>query len=1050
MPVSRSIARNGMAELYNPSFPQLGAECKSPVKYKDPGYPTISVSIGGTCVEKALLDLGASVNLLPYSVYKQLGLGELKPTSITLSLTDRSVKIPRGIIEHVLVQVDKFYYPVDFVVLDTDPIFKGTNYVPIILGRPFLATSNAIINCRNGVMQFTFGNMTLELNIFHLHKKHIHPEEEEGPEEVCMIDTLMEEHCDKRMQEHLIESFGDLDEGLPEPSYLLATLPPWKRREEILPLFNEEETQRVAKEEPPKLILKPLPIELKYAYLEEDKKDQPCTHHIYMEDEAKPVRQPQRRLNPHMQEVVRAEVLKLLQVDIIYPISDSPWEVKNPMLQTVHDSELKRRSYSHCKQITPKCCEISLLLREFRSLFVQCYGIPPEATRYMPQAGTLRTSSQPNSKDFSTEDERLSFLSLGVRKAGRHPLVISCELEKGSPRLKISLNGAPTGHKSVETPIGHESNGAVAGDRTSNQMVPLPLPLLGMNQMAPLPGMVPLYKEAMNFMSYVAEVSRGWDEPNARDMERMTSQPKAKGEMYILNDGMDMKAEIAAMERRLEELEMNQMQEVQAISQTPLQAMPCAICLSYEHLVVGDFIEKQEAINAQINQRIDSMESTLNKRMDEMQNDMAQKLDILQESISRLANLNTMQEKENSPSQPYQNSMSIHEMEAQEGESSMVKEIEEVITPRSGKEVDLPTCKLEHKVESETEKENREEIKGKKKGKSIEEDDYDFDIDEEPQRIVIKEELKKKHMPPPFLQALYGKIIQIKGIAKKLKKKNRSKIGVKRSENRGEIGEKTGVCEISQPLRNRNFAAKPIRNPIALSAKIFAATKIFAAAKPILAHECHFAAQKPPFRSCESGCEPPKHEILHFAGKAPFGRVFGSCEADFGTRVPFHSTLRNGCEVPKLKNPNFTAAPPFRQLLDTSRSLPEVQIMHAISHLKAWEVTSPQLQTVLDLDLKRKSYGRLKMTVQTMSGNKLWPFKDKSAKLNGNFAAETPFGRVFRSCETTFGTRVPFCSTVPLILKLRYTCEITFELRNELRNQFWAAKSLLSFEMDAK
>ena len=67
-------------------------------------------------------------------------------------------------------------------------------------------------------------------------------------------------------------------------------------------------------------------------------------------------------------------------------------EVKNPMLQTVHDSEFKQRSYSHCKQITPKCCEISLLLREFRSLFVQCYGIPPEATRYMPQAGTLRTS----------------------------------------------------------------------------------------------------------------------------------------------------------------------------------------------------------------------------------------------------------------------------------------------------------------------------------------------------------------------------------------------------------------------------------------------------------------------------------------------------------------------------------------------------------------------------------------------------------------------------------------------------------------------------------
>ena len=76
------------------------------------------------------------------------------------------MKIPKGIVEDVLVKVDKFYYPVDFVVLDTEPIASGPNHVPIILGRPFLATANAIINCRNGVMQLTFGNMTLELNIF--------------------------------------------------------------------------------------------------------------------------------------------------------------------------------------------------------------------------------------------------------------------------------------------------------------------------------------------------------------------------------------------------------------------------------------------------------------------------------------------------------------------------------------------------------------------------------------------------------------------------------------------------------------------------------------------------------------------------------------------------------------------------------------------------------------------------------------------------------------------------------------------------------------------
>ena len=78
-------------------------QCKTPEKYKDPGCPTISVNIGETCVEKALLDLEASVNLLTYSVYKQLGLGELNPTTITLSLAYRSVKIPKGTVEDVLV-----------------------------------------------------------------------------------------------------------------------------------------------------------------------------------------------------------------------------------------------------------------------------------------------------------------------------------------------------------------------------------------------------------------------------------------------------------------------------------------------------------------------------------------------------------------------------------------------------------------------------------------------------------------------------------------------------------------------------------------------------------------------------------------------------------------------------------------------------------------------------------------------------------------------------------------------------------------------------------
>ena len=182
-------------------------QSKTLVKYKDLGSPTISVNIGGTCIDKALLDLGASVNLLPYSVYKQLGLGELKPTNITLSLADRSVKIPKGVVEDVLVKVDKFYYLVDFVVLDTEPIASGPNHVPIILGRPFLATANAIINCRNGVIQPTFGNMTLELNIFHLSNKHkLVEDDKQGTYEVCSIDPNAERPNVHKLQELVKEN----------------------------------------------------------------------------------------------------------------------------------------------------------------------------------------------------------------------------------------------------------------------------------------------------------------------------------------------------------------------------------------------------------------------------------------------------------------------------------------------------------------------------------------------------------------------------------------------------------------------------------------------------------------------------------------------------------------------------------------------------------------------------------------------------------------------------------------------------------------------------
>ncbi|XP_024025847.1 uncharacterized protein LOC112092877 [Morus notabilis] len=146
--------------------------------------------IGTHEFNQALLDLGASVNLMPYSAYSQLGLGEIKPISVVLQLADRSIKKPWGIVEDVLVQVDKFYYPIDFLVLDTQSVVSIESKIPIILGRPFLATTNALINCRNGLMKISFGNMTLEVNFFHIAKQ---PCDDDEYHQTFLINTLISE-----------------------------------------------------------------------------------------------------------------------------------------------------------------------------------------------------------------------------------------------------------------------------------------------------------------------------------------------------------------------------------------------------------------------------------------------------------------------------------------------------------------------------------------------------------------------------------------------------------------------------------------------------------------------------------------------------------------------------------------------------------------------------------------------------------------------------------------------------------------------------------------
>ncbi|KAL5779501.1 hypothetical protein ACOSQ2_010238 [Xanthoceras sorbifolium] len=123
---------------------------KLPPKLKDPGSFNIDITVGNVKNERAILDLGASINLMPYSIYMQLGLHDLKPTSMSLLLADRSTRHPKGIVEDILIQVDKLIIPGDFVVLDMDDGRVTENDLPILLGRPFMVKAQTIIDVQNG------------------------------------------------------------------------------------------------------------------------------------------------------------------------------------------------------------------------------------------------------------------------------------------------------------------------------------------------------------------------------------------------------------------------------------------------------------------------------------------------------------------------------------------------------------------------------------------------------------------------------------------------------------------------------------------------------------------------------------------------------------------------------------------------------------------------------------------------------------------------------------------------------------------------------------
>ncbi|XP_050875943.1 uncharacterized protein LOC127079607 [Lathyrus oleraceus] len=134
---------------------------KIPIKKEDRGAVTIPCTIGDRSFNKALIDLGASVSLMPLSIYKKLGIGTVHDTRMTLKFADHPVKKPYGIVKDVLVKIDKFVFLVDFVILG----MPEDEEIPLILGRPFLDTGRCVINIEEGTMTLKVYDEKVKINV---------------------------------------------------------------------------------------------------------------------------------------------------------------------------------------------------------------------------------------------------------------------------------------------------------------------------------------------------------------------------------------------------------------------------------------------------------------------------------------------------------------------------------------------------------------------------------------------------------------------------------------------------------------------------------------------------------------------------------------------------------------------------------------------------------------------------------------------------------------------------------------------------------------------
>ncbi|XP_056686044.1 uncharacterized protein [Spinacia oleracea] len=284
-----------------------------PPNLKDPGSFSIPCAIKALENGNAICDLGASVSLMPYSVFTTLDIGELVPTNMTLQLADRLVKYPIGKVEDVPLRVSKFVIPVDFVVLDIDE----DAHVPIILGRPFLATAGAIINVKQGVVTLKrvgVGNVGVEAAQY---------------KEQLNTTPLGEECCVLLDREDVLDDLKQRN-GKEAPKVELKALPSSLRYVFLGPNSSYPVIVNASLDD--EQVLQLVQVWRRHqsalGYTINDLKGiSPtlCMHHIELEDNAISHRERQRMINPPMGEVVKKEIVKLLAARIIYPISNSRW-----------------------------------------------------------------------------------------------------------------------------------------------------------------------------------------------------------------------------------------------------------------------------------------------------------------------------------------------------------------------------------------------------------------------------------------------------------------------------------------------------------------------------------------------------------------------------------------------------------------------------------------------------------------------------------------------------------------------------------------------------